>query len=50
MYLIIYLNIHKQAKPRHGKIECVVLILVSKIKRLMWENKMEGNTERGIIK
>lgn len=28
--LIIYLNIHKQAKSRHGKIETVVFIRVSK--------------------
>ena len=26
LWLIIYLNIHKQAKSRHGKMETVVLI------------------------
>lgn len=40
LWLIIYLNIHKQAKPRHGKMETVVFIRVSKIQRLKQENQM----------
>lgn len=40
LWLIIYLNIHKQAKLRNGKMEWIVLIPVSKIQRLVWENQM----------
>ena len=40
LWLIIYLNIHKQAKPRNGKMERIVLIQAIKIQRLMWENQM----------
>ena len=38
--LIIYLNIHKQAEPRHGKMETVVFIRVIKMQRLAWKNHL----------
>ena len=37
---IIYLNIHKQAKSRHGKIETVMFIWVRKMQRLAWKSHL----------